>query len=437
SSVLMSLKGVTNTSATAQNTSKMLIAGTLTGKVDISGSIDMFYAGWLITGYAAGLPESFVSSTNFVPANFNVSGDIHNLISVSAIGTDGTYSTDLDQPTYLSGFDLEVNGKLGQMWTLDSFIGAANVFNAQALLYHDAMTNIQLEVKNRPATSEQNPEGTRFQNFQLYRADGSFNNDTFDTPQYLGSTRNPIFGQPDQIRVSGRVQGNDFTTDNYDFYGVALLAGQTVTVQLDENVQLDERDIDGLTTDMPPVARELDTIIETQMATVEGMADDMVRLWDNPPLRTEQESALGSYFDRTADYMDQRPTLNSAIQTARQVGMKRAVVEYNRWFVNYDNRSTLDYVMQRFVPFWMYESRRWPRLASFAAKRPVLAKSIMLAGGDWDYGYTPVPGGFEFNPMKGTAVGATRRTLARDFPELQSGYRGTIEQGFDWFARGG
>ncbi|KKN77070.1 hypothetical protein LCGC14_0364090 [marine sediment metagenome] len=198
-----------------------------------------------------------------------------------------------------------------------------------------------------------------------------------------------------------------------------------------------DRDIDGLTADMPPVVRELDTVVETQMATVEGMADDMVRLWDNPPLRTDQESALGSSFDRIADYMDQRPVLNDAIQVARQVGMKRAVTNYNRWFVNYDNRSTLDYVMQRFVPFWMYESRRWPRLASLAAKRPVLAKSIMLSGGDWDYGYTPVPGGFEFNPMKGTAAGATRRTLARDFPELQSGYRGTIEQGFDWFARGG
>ena len=193
-------------------------------------------------------------------------------------------------------------------------------------------------------------------------------------------------------------------------------------------VRAPERDIDSLTADLPPIVRELDTVIETQLATVQDMADDMVRLWDNPPLRTDQEASVGAYLDRIGDYVEKRPAMNSQIKVARKTGMGRAVEEYNRWFINYDNRSTFDFVMQRFMPFWMYESRRWPRLASFAAKRPVLGKQLAMVGGDWDYGYSPLPFGNQFNPMKGTAAGSVRRTLARDFPELHSGYRGRVEQ---------
>ncbi len=197
-----------------------------------------------------------------------------------------------------------------------------------------------------------------------------------------------------------------------------------------------QRSIDDVMANRPPPTRELDNLIDEKMASLETINDEMLRLWDNPPLRTEQEGEIGTYLNKVAGYMDSRPNVNTEFKVAREEAAKRANVEYNRWFTNYDDRSTLDYVMQRFMPFWMYESRRWPRLASLAASRPVLAKHLALVGGDWDYGYTPTVFGNEFNPLKGTGAGAVRRTLARDFPEYNTGYRGKIEQGLDWFARG-
>ena len=202
------------------------------------------------------------------------------------------------------------------------------------------------------------------------------------------------------------------------------------------SVRAPDRNINSLVDDLPPPIRELDTVIETQMKSVQTIMDDSLRLWENPPLRADQESVVGSYLDRVSGYMGQRSELTTQLKASRSVASKRTTEEYNRWFINYDNRTTMDFVMQRFMPFWMYESRRWPRLISLAAKRPVLAKHLTLAGGDWDYGYSPTPYGFEFNPLKGTAAGSVRRSLARDFPELHSGYRGRVEQGFDWFARG-
>ncbi len=217
----------------------------------------------------------------------------------------------------------------------------------------------------------------------------------------------------------------ELVTEGFLEAPVRLKSGQWRTKLTDKGedallVRAPERDIDALTADLPPVQRELDTVIEKQMETVQKIMDDIVRLWVNPPLLTDQEGAVGSYLDRVADYVEKRPDMNTKIAGARSVASKRTTDEYSRWFINYDNRTTLDFVMQRFMPFWMYESRRWPRLATLAARRPVLGKHLALAGGDWDYGYSSAPGGFEFNPMKGTAAGSVRRTLARDFPGLHS-----------------
>ena len=50
-----------------------MIGGALTGNVDVSGSINQFYCGWLLTGDARGIVEAgFVDR----PQNFRAGGDI-------------------------------------------------------------------------------------------------------------------------------------------------------------------------------------------------------------------------------------------------------------------------------------------------------------------------------------------------------------------------
>ncbi len=173
------------------------------------------------------------------------------------------------------------------------------------------------------------------------------------------------------------------------------------------------------------------------MSNVSTITNRALELFDNPPLPAGSASKLGTYYNEVAQHMERRPDLMNTFKQARTEAGTKANTAYNDFFVNYDNRTTFDFVMQRLMPFWMYESRRWPRLIKIAAKRPVLAKYFTMIGGDWDYGYQPTPFGFEFHPAKGTLVSGLRRTLARDFPEIHGGFRGAVEEGLDWLGRGG
>lgn len=239
SSVLMELKGTTSDSAAAQNVNSILIGGTVTGKVDISGNVDdTFYAGWLITGDTTGQPEGSPQ----VPENFLVGGDIYNLVVSAAIGTlDGS---GLDAPTYVTGFDMQVTGKVGQVWTLDSLVGSVHAENrASYLIPHDAANTYQQEIEY--LTEEEHPEGYLFQTFELYRADSAFLNDTFATAQYLG-TMGLSSGQDEGvIEVRGTLQDGGSLEDHVDYYGLALLAGQTITVQLTGGAWVGVFDPDG------------------------------------------------------------------------------------------------------------------------------------------------------------------------------------------------
>lgn len=196
-------------------------------------------------------------------------------------------------------------------------------------------------------------------------------------------------------------------------------------------------DIDKVLAELPPAEREWETVIEGVMADAEQMVDKALEVWNNPPITDQGFDKLASYLGKVANHLDSRPDLMEKLRQAHQISGERANKLYEEFFINYDNRSTFDFVMQRFMPFWTYESRRWPRLVRLMGKRPVLAKHFTLIGGEEDYGYVPTPWGFEFHPAKGTIVSGLRRTLSRDYPELHEGWRGAVEESLDWFGRGG
>ncbi len=196
-------------------------------------------------------------------------------------------------------------------------------------------------------------------------------------------------------------------------------------------------DMSDLLADLPEPVREFNTIVDQLWTEVDDVVQKAVDIAQTPPMPPGDAARVGKYIDDRADDLARDPDLQSRLKAARQTAAERTNTSYDDFFINYDNRSTLDFVMQRFMPFWMYQSRRWPRLIRLAAQRPILAKHYTMLMGDWDYGYTPTPYGFEFNPAKGAITNQLRRTVSRDFPELHSGYRGATEQGLDWIARGG
>src|ERR1051326_8429413 len=94
--------------AAGQNLGRFMFGGTVTGAVNIGGSMEAFYAGALLTGstYGQSLGDNSIAAGGpapdwepSVPNNFYVAGDLRHLLVKGSIGTDTTAS---DKPLYLT-----------------------------------------------------------------------------------------------------------------------------------------------------------------------------------------------------------------------------------------------------------------------------------------------------------------------------------------------
>ena len=204
---------------------RFLIDGTVTGTVSAAGSINQMYVGWLLTGDARGEAQGAGPTR---PQNFRVLGDLRDLYVLDSIGTDGLggLGAPTDEPIYVTGFDLDVGGKLGHVRVGDSWLGNSSVVNHPDDTPGLALPQTEIETR----TTNNNADVA----WNTYQFSGNpiFFNDTFDTPQYLGSIAS--LGQADMVRVVGDLQHTDVEglNDWVDYYAVALMAGQSVQVQM-------------------------------------------------------------------------------------------------------------------------------------------------------------------------------------------------------------
>jgi hypothetical protein len=203
--------------------------GTITGSVTIHGSISQFYAGWIVTGLSYG--ETDVSIIT-VPHNFQVDGDIDDLLTVGAIGTDpGDADLPVGRPIFATGFDMNVNGRIGQIHAAGPILGSVNATNNNPAVGFPVGTPEQEEEFRGNATTQViGGQGYPLDPWDqgLLGGNAFFNNDTFATPQYLGADSSG------NITVDGQLQVSPTNGDDVDYYAVALLAGQTITVQVTE-----------------------------------------------------------------------------------------------------------------------------------------------------------------------------------------------------------
>ncbi len=208
-----------------QDLGRFLFGGTVTGRVVLGGSINLFACGELLTGETGG---TFASTTaSLSPSNFQVKGDLRNLIVAGPIGTDS--GDDLDNPAYLTRFDLKVGGRLGQVRTYDSFTGAVNVLGIEGV---SATAAAQFEIETRGYSFEGSLSGysPSFERGDL--TDAVFYNDTLETAQYVASFSSAELGQNNIVQVRGVLAGTDKLADFTDFYAVSMMAGQTIETQL-------------------------------------------------------------------------------------------------------------------------------------------------------------------------------------------------------------
>jgi hypothetical protein len=205
-----------------------LFSGTITGNVVIHGSINQFYAGWIVTGNSSGENDTGIVT---VPDNFQVDGDLRDLISAGSLGTDDSNAAlvGAGTPRYSSGFDMQVAGRIGQINVQGNIVGSLSVSNNNPLSALPVGT-AETEVEDRgPANSDfwdtgilGTPSGGGAAPFLV--------NDTFNTAQYVGGD------SKGDIVISGTLQATAPIGDNVDYYAVPLMAGQVVTVQVIESL---------------------------------------------------------------------------------------------------------------------------------------------------------------------------------------------------------
>lgn len=217
------------------NIGRILIGGTVTGTVDLRGSIETFYAGNILTGDATGI---FTSQTASIPNNFFVDGDLRNLLVTGSIGTHEL--ADVAEPIYKTGFDLEVTGRVGQIRVLQNFLGTVGVRNRVGNVFGID----QFEVERRgPAPGSTSffqgnadnlsfAPGAQFGGMPSLGDSPLWRNDNFQNAQYLGTFYNDELGT-NAVSVRGSIAPFiQNYQDNADYYSIALMGGQTVEVQL-------------------------------------------------------------------------------------------------------------------------------------------------------------------------------------------------------------
>ena len=194
------------------NLQNVFIGGTITGIVNVEGSVGTFYAGSVLTGDAGGvLNGGRVSATN----NFSVAGDLQRFYVGGAIGTnDGT--------DFRTGFNLRVGGRIGYVHTVGNFIGQVqDRFVTEAPAVTTAMPEAEQYYPNANATN------AAFLSGQLAQSVTGDNNT-------VGGLNNQ-FSYTDgdnNMSWSGVLQNTPQFNDGTDNYSLPLMAGQKATLQL-------------------------------------------------------------------------------------------------------------------------------------------------------------------------------------------------------------
>jgi hypothetical protein len=153
SAILMQLKDFYRENAAAVSLGKFMVDGTISGKITVSGSMEMLYAGWLMTGAAStswlvnpaakwggssgsGSQQSDTAAKeNNLPNNIYFGGDIRNIYSLTSIGTNGTLpnnngSVSGDTPGALTGLEIRAEGKVGVVYAQGTFAGVVHAGNS-------------------------------------------------------------------------------------------------------------------------------------------------------------------------------------------------------------------------------------------------------------------------------------------------------------------
>jgi hypothetical protein len=224
--------------ATGNNLGKFYFGGTVTGLVDVAGSMDQFYAGNLVTGNPTGVGGGgvidFVTQPQLL-RNFHIGGDIRNVTIGSQVGTNAVPAVGTTL-TYKSDVRIDIGGRLGEIYSAGDMILSMKVHNDSR--NRGPGTPVR-ESEYIGATLTPNTTPISYFDPQYWgydislaelQPDARFTNDSLDTAQFLGTPRAHALKDANTIQVYGQMGPTG--GDPIDYYAVALLGGQTIDLEL-------------------------------------------------------------------------------------------------------------------------------------------------------------------------------------------------------------
>jgi hypothetical protein len=216
---------------------KFFFAGTVTGVVDIAGSMDQFYCGNLYTGQVLGVGATGVVDFVTTPQlrrNFHVGGDIRNITVGDEIGVHNLPANP-QQVIFKSGVRIDIGGSLGELSSVDDMGVSVTVHNDPKNRGPGTpVRETEYIGANLPQNGAISYFDPQYWGYDISIADISpdprFTNDTFATAQYLSTTRSRALKNDYAIQVYG--QFGPGALEGLDFYALPLLAGQSIDVQM-------------------------------------------------------------------------------------------------------------------------------------------------------------------------------------------------------------
>ena len=163
----------------------------------------------------------------------------------------------------------------------------------------------------------------------------------------------------------------------------------------------------------------------------EALTQDLQRVAVEQPGLAEDVKQAHRVVNEVAEISRQ---LTAADRKILADAEKKAAGEAKRimdWVhVNYADENLVDATMRGAgLPYWVYESRRFPRIGRYVAGRPGFAKGLYEYYNNTDEGYFRVPGTpLEMSLLRGTGATTIRSVLQPTFDSQQDGLIGKLDE---------
>ncbi len=228
----MVLTGFESDSSAPQDLGRLVVGGTITGEVHISGTMGQFMAGRLALGHLEDRWAVLTPDPSEWPEIFTVGGDLHSLWTNTGIGIPGVQLN-------LSLFKMRVDGRVGYIFSPNEVPGEIRVNDLEAITARSFLDNLYFELEHRtgPLLNASGTYSTIEDTMWLRSSEGyvtnhpALFNDTFATAQFVAAIRDGVAG-PNSVRIRGELAGDAPPGDTIDYYAIPLLAGQTISAQL-------------------------------------------------------------------------------------------------------------------------------------------------------------------------------------------------------------